>query len=202
MAGAVLIAAFAAFCVCRRSTADTILDVSDRPWEACADCHGLEGVSATAHFPKLAGQKRAYIEKELRDFRSGARANDNGQMSGIADFSDRALELAADYFSRLPAPPSNGGRGKASARARAIVEAGRPGAGIVACRFCHDARADTAPWLEAQHAGYLAKELRDFKSGARTNDQIMSDIARRLSEEDIDQLAAYLEASPRIGAAP
>jgi cytochrome c553 len=176
--------------------ADSLSDSSDRPWEACGECHGLDGISATAHFPKLAGQKRIYIEKELHDFRSGARANDNGQMAGVAgDFSEQALDQAAVYFSALPAPPPTGDPGQDAVRAKTIVETGLPG--LVACHACHGAGAGAAPWLEAQHADYLAKELRDFKSGARANDPTMTEMARRLSDADIDRLAAYLAATRR-----
>ncbi len=181
------------------SRADSLSDAPDRPWEACGECHGLDGISATAHFPKLAGQKRAYIEKEVHDFRSGARANDNGQMGGIAsDFSDQAIERASAYFSALPAPPPAGDPGKDAARAKAIVETGFPAAGIPACHACHNAAADAVPWLEAQHASYLAKELHDFKTGIRTNNPTMAAVARRLSDEDIDALATYLAATPRL----
>ena len=44
---------------------------------------GLDGISATAKFPKLAGQKKAYIEKQLSDFLAGNRTNDGGQMASI-----------------------------------------------------------------------------------------------------------------------
>lgn len=184
--------------VVQHTIADAIFDVPDRPWEACGDCHGVDGISATAHFPKLAGQKRAYIEKELRDFRSGLRANDNGQMSGIGGFSNHALELAAVYFSQLPAPPPTIVPGNDVLRAKTIVEIGMPEAGIVACRSCHNAGTNIEPWLEAQHAGYLAKQLKDFKSGVRGNDNAMADIARLLSDTDIEKVASYLAGTLRL----
>lgn len=39
----------------------------------CAACHGAEGVSAVPMYPNLAGQKEAYLVKQLKDFKSGAR---------------------------------------------------------------------------------------------------------------------------------
>jgi cytochrome c553 len=193
------LAVFALFLeVIQHTIADAILDAPERPWEACGDCHGVDGISATAHFPKLAGQKRAYVEKELRDFRSGLRANDNGQMSGIGDFSNHALELAAAYFSQLPAPSPTSVPGNDASRAKIIFETGLPEAGIVACRSCHNADAGDIPWLDAQHAGYLAKQLKDFKSGARGNDNAMAAIARRLSDADIEKVAHYLAGTPRL----
>ncbi len=43
--------------------------------EVCAACHGADGNSASPDFPKLAGQHRDYLEKALRDYKSGARKN-------------------------------------------------------------------------------------------------------------------------------
>jgi cytochrome c553 len=191
------LAAFTLLALVQHTFADAIVDAPERPWEACGDCHGIDGISATAHFPKLAGQKRAYIEKELRDFHSGLRANDNGQMSGIGGFSNHALELAAAYFSQLPAPSPASFADNDISRAKTIVETGLPKAGIVACLSCHNADTNIEPWLEAQHAGYLTKQLKDFKSGARGNDNAMADIARRLSDADIEKVANYLAATPR-----
>ena len=43
--------------------------------EVCAACHGPEGNSATADFPRLAGQYADYLAKALRDYKTGARKN-------------------------------------------------------------------------------------------------------------------------------
>lgn len=75
--------------------------------------------------------------------------------------------------------------------------AGNPAAGktkAAACAACHgadgNAVAPNFPKLAGQHAGYLAKQLQDYKSGAR-QDPTMSPMAQPLSEEDIQDLAAY-----------
>lgn len=39
----------------------------------CAACHGAEGISAIPMYPNLAGQKEAYLAKQMKDFKSGAR---------------------------------------------------------------------------------------------------------------------------------
>jgi len=55
--------------------------------------------------------------------------------------------------------------------------------------------------LKAQHAGYLAKQLRDWRSGERRNDssQIMPAVAAKLSDRDISALATFLASQPRLG---
>ena len=39
----------------------------------CATCHGEKGETVSEDFPRLAGQHETYLEKQLRDFQSGAR---------------------------------------------------------------------------------------------------------------------------------
>lgn len=46
------------------------------------------------------------------------------------------------------------------------------------------------PNLAGQKEMYLAKQLKDFKAGTRT-DPVMSSMAKPLSDEDIANLAAY-----------
>ncbi len=43
--------------------------------EACAACHGANGVSVSADIPNLAGQKAKYIASQLKAFKSGKRIN-------------------------------------------------------------------------------------------------------------------------------
>src|SRR5262249_39938588 len=64
--------------------ADMIVTEGMQPWETCAECHNLDGISVMARFPKLAGQRPDYIAKQVRDFRDGRRRNDGGQMAAIA----------------------------------------------------------------------------------------------------------------------
>jgi cytochrome c553 len=63
------------------------------------------------------------------------------------------------------------------------------------CASCHGATGnesldDTYPKLAGQYADYLVKALHDYRSGKRKN-PIMAGFAQGLSDEDIDDLAAY-----------
>ena len=82
----------------------------------------------------------------------------------------------------------------------ADVVAGRAKAAEV-CASCHGADGNSAavdfPKLGGQHADYLAKALRDYKSGRRKN-AIMSGFAQPLSKQDIENLAAYYGAQPAV----
>lgn len=67
------------------------------------------------------------------------------------------------------------------------------------CSACHGADGNSTdvnnPRLAGQHADYLAKALRDYKSGERNN-AIMKGFAAALSKKDIENLAAYFAAQP------
>jgi cytochrome c553 len=62
------------------------------------------------------------------------------------------------------------------------------------CSACHGADGNSTnpmwPKLAGQHAPYLVKQLKDFKSGAR-KDPVMAPMAAPLSEQDMENLAAY-----------
>ncbi len=68
--------------------------------QACAACHGANGVSPTAQFPILAGQYANYMIQTLKDYKSGER--NNPIMKGmVASLSDNDMEdLAAFYASQ------------------------------------------------------------------------------------------------------
>lgn len=63
-----------------------------------------------------------------------------------------------------------------------------------ACIACHAEDGNSTnpqfPRLAGQHADYLVKALRDYKSGERKN-AIMAPFAASLSPQDMDDLAAY-----------
>jgi cytochrome c553 len=69
------------------------------------------------------------------------------------------------------------------------------------CQACHGLDGNTPtpdyPKLGGQRPDYLAKALRDYKSGARKN-AVMAAFARALSTQDIDNLAAYYAAQPAV----
>jgi cytochrome c553 len=66
---------------------------------ACAACHGQDGNSATATFPKLAGQHADYLYHSLKDYKSGKRKNPI--MSGqVANLSEQDMKDLAAYFAK------------------------------------------------------------------------------------------------------
>ncbi len=67
----------------------------------CAACHGATGISVTDTIPNLAGQKRAYLESQLRAWKDGSRKNP--LMNAIAaQLSAEDIPGLAAYFSAQP----------------------------------------------------------------------------------------------------
>ncbi|WP_448565722.1 c-type cytochrome [Thalassotalea ganghwensis] len=66
----------------------------------CQACHGAEGISAVPMYPNLAGQKEAYLVKQLKDFKSGARKDP--VMSAMAmPLSDEDIANISAYYASL-----------------------------------------------------------------------------------------------------
>ncbi len=95
--------------------------------------------------------------------------------------------------------------GLASAYSAAAVAGGDIAAGQAkakaVCGACHGENGDKPlqpeyPVLAGQHVDYLAKALKDYKSGARKN-AIMGGQAQALSAKDIDDVTAWF--SSRTG---
>jgi cytochrome c553 len=71
---------------------------------ACSACHSPTGKgNAPAGFPSLSGQHREYTLQQLKDFRSGVRQNDGGEMmrTVVERLTDKELEALASYVSGL-----------------------------------------------------------------------------------------------------
>ena len=68
--------------------------------KVCAACHGENGISPAAEFPKLAGQYYDYLERALKDYKSGARKNAimAGQVANLK--REDIADLAAYYSSQ------------------------------------------------------------------------------------------------------
>lgn len=66
----------------------------------CTACHGQQGESTNDLWPNLAGQKEAYLEKQLKSFRDGDRYDP--LMSPVSHMlSDQDIKDLAAYFSNL-----------------------------------------------------------------------------------------------------
>jgi len=94
------IAMVAAFAVTPATAADIAAGAA-KAKEVCAACHGQDGNSTNAEYPRLAGQHRDYLAKVLRDYKSGARKNPI--MGGMTTaLTKEEIDNVAAYYSSLP----------------------------------------------------------------------------------------------------
>ncbi len=164
----------------------------------CSACHGANGISAAPNFPNLAGQGERYLLKQMTDIKSGDRAV--LEMTGMLDaMSDQDLQDVAAFFAAQT--PGTGAADPALVElGEKLYRGGNTAKGTPACTACHSPTGkgnDLAgfPALSGQKAVYIAKQLRDFREGDRTNDgdRIMRDTAEKLSNKEVDAVASYIE---------
>jgi thiosulfate dehydrogenase len=173
----------------------------------CQGCHGAHGEgNPAARIPRLAGQAADYLEKELRDYASGARRNEIMQ-NFAKPLSDADRGAIAAYFASQKAAYAKvepGATDTQLARGHQLAHQGSEAERIQACNNCHGPEGigepHSAPYLAGQSAGYLAAELQWWRQGVRKNDagKLMSSVAERLSDQDVAAVSAYYES---LGAA-
>jgi len=67
---------------------------------SCVSCHGLNGVSTMGVNPNLAGQKKEYLAKSIKDYRDGKRTHAM-MKSMVGGLSDADIDNLAAYYSGL-----------------------------------------------------------------------------------------------------
>jgi cytochrome c553 len=168
------------------------------PYESCGYCHEYDGNPSMGNYPKVAGQKKAYIIKQMLDYRSGRR-DGRGMMGAAASLlSDQDLQTVAEFFAKQkPTLDKATVKDSTFAHARDLWLHGAKDRMINACVLCHTSSDEPEiPYLRGQHAEYLEDQLRAFKNKTRTNDEvgIMQFFAERLSNEEITQLSQFIAA--------
>jgi cytochrome c553 len=164
----------------------------------CQACHGANGNSNNPEWPSLAGIGADYIAEQLKNFKEGKRNNPVMMPNAMSLSPDDMADLGA-YFDSLTntgleADPSYWQAGQK------LYQGGDTERGIPACMACHGPTGHgnepaKFPALRGQQSVYLAKQLNDYASGARTTgpNGIMETIAKRLSPDDIRNLSSYLQ---------
>ena len=161
----------------------------------CASCHGADGNSPIAMYPKLAGQSASYIAKQLADFKSGERVDP--VMAGmVAALSEEDMNDLGTFFA-VQKPTA--GTAEGSDIGQKLYFGGDANKGITACVACHGVKGKgmkqaAFPAIAGQNADYLKKQIASFRDGSRGNDRnkMMRNIAIKLSDSDIDELVNYM----------
>lgn len=166
----------------------------------CTACHGPQGNSVNPLWPNIAGQSASYILTQMKAFKDGSRSDPLMGPQAML-LSDEDMHDLAVYFESLPAPAMAVADPATVDLGEALYRGGDSTTGVAACLACHGPTghgnpAANYPALQGQHSVYTAKQLRDYASGSRTSDgktRIMRDIAARLSQDDIDAVASYVQ---------
>jgi len=185
---------------------------------ACMGCHGPQGMgNDSMGAPRLANLGIYYIEKQLNDMANDKRipGGMGAVMPGFAKaLTEKDRHDVAVYVNSLAYQVENSDL-KAIAEGGETV--GKPDAGkvivvqgikgrIPACQDCHgfNGRADRFPMINQQRYVYLVNQLNNWRDGSRANDPevekvgVMRGIAKKLSDDNIRDIAAYLSTAPRI----
>ena len=163
--------------------------------KGCVACHGVEARKPTLPtYPKLAGQNADYVFQQLTDIKNGQRTNGQAvqvMKPIVAKISDEDLRTLADYLGSLgPFAP---------ATAQGPAGPGKQLFMTKTCFACHGKEGNkpvlkTYPFTAGQNKGYLLQQMKDIKSGKRTNGAVaaMAPVMHLVADEDMPAIADYL----------
>lgn len=140
-------------------------------YAVCSACHGARGEgNIELNAPRLAGQERSYLKRQLKNFQQGLRGSDAGDTYG-AQMAPMALTLVDDaainsvvaYIAALPDTDSTPTISGDADRGRHL---------FATCKSCHGAQGQgiwalNAPRLKGVNDWYLIRQLQNYKQGVR-----------------------------------
>jgi cytochrome c553 len=181
-----------------------------RLFAPCVTCHGNKGEgNPTLNAPAIGGQDAAYLERQLRNYRSDRRGTHKAdtigaQMRALAStlVDDAAVATVAKYISTLPksvvAKPAAGDLHKGN-----NLYQGK-------CGSCHGTKAEgnaalNAPRLAGLDAAYIKRQVAHFRDGVRgTNPKDipgrqMAMMAKTIpTERELDDVIAFIHQQGRV----
>ncbi|MDR3501908.1 MAG: c-type cytochrome [Legionella sp.] len=165
----------------------------------CAACHGQSGNSQNPEWPNLAGQHPKYFIKQLKDMKDKSLRDAPTMSALVATMSDQDMDDLAAYYAKMPLAQGSTPK-EFLQRGEQLYRGGDFTKRITACIACHGPKGTGNaqagfPVLSGQHAAYTLLQLLAFKDGKRKNDlnHIMQDISSRMSREDMEAVAHYIE---------
>lgn len=165
----------------------------------CAACHGAQGISANPDWPNIAGQNSHYFSKQLKDMKAGTTRNPGLMATVVNNLSPQDIDDLAEYYVKMPVAQGVTAK-QFLQRGQQLYRGGDMSKGIPGCIACHGPQGAGNkqagfPQIAGQHANYTIGQLTAFKEKKRTNDlnHIMQNISARMSKEDIEAVAHYIE---------
>ncbi|WP_027009192.1 c-type cytochrome [Conchiformibius kuhniae] len=172
--------------------------------QVCAACHAADGNSNIAAYPRLAGQHHKFIFKQTKDIKEGKRTTGAAasMMAAIQQLSDDDIRNVAAFYAAQQARPGETNPKANPQLGAKIFRGGLPEKKIPACMACHSpngagipaggTEVTAYPRLSGQHADYVVEQLKAYAADKRTGN-MMRDIAKRMSEEDMKAVANFIQ---------
>jgi cytochrome c553 len=175
----------------------------------CTACHGHKGEgNPTLNAPAIAGQEAAYLERQLRNFRSGWRGTHKSDTTGAQMRAlamtlpdDAAVTKVASFIANLP-------KTVPTAPAHGDLHNGN-NLYYGKCGACHGGTAEGNPALKAPRlagldASYIQRQFANFRDGVRGTDsqdipgRQMAMMAKTLpTDRDLDDVIAFIQQQGR-----
>lgn len=166
----------------------------------CVACHGPDGNSITPNFPNLAGQIEGYVVDQLKKIKANQRQIPE-MTAFVADLTPEDMQNLAAFYATQPARQASIPEQdvEMAERGQTLYRGGYKKMRISACMSCHGPSGHGVPQLfprvANQQRDYLKKQLLAYKSGARKSEgDMMNEIAFRMSEQQINDVSAYMHA--------
>lgn len=169
--------------------------------QVCASCHGVDGNSGSPANPKLAGQHREYLYKQLSNFKvkPGVKEAErvNPIMAAFATaLSDTDMRSVSAYYAGQKYKPAAAKNKDLVDLGQKIFRAGIPDKGVPSCAGCHSPNGAGIPAqfarIGGQYGEYSEAQLVAFRQGLRKNSVQMSLIASRMSDLEIKAVSDYV----------
>ena len=181
----------------------------------CAACHGVDGNPIDPQYPRLAGQTERYTAHQLALFASGQRVT--GLAAIMVPYAQaltpQDMRDVGAYFASQDAGAgladdtviaAGGYEGmKFYEVGQQLYRKGDLARGIPSCMACHGPAGQgnpgpAYPQLAGQMQDYAARRLQEYKEGVHSRKDpalfnIMHDVAKNLTDEEIQGLATYLQ---------
>ena len=163
--------------------------------KGCTACHGEDAKTPLQEgYPRLAGQNAPYALQQMKDIKSGARANGlsvDTMKPILEDVSEEQMKDLADYLFSLRDPA-----------AKPAGAADHPGKRLFltkTCVACHGKEGakpvlPVYPNIAGQDKTYILQQTKDIKTGTRKNGKsdAMQPVMHLVTDAEIDVIAEYL----------
>jgi cytochrome c553 len=166
----------------------------------CAACHGVDGNSQVAVWPKIAGQHADYLARQTRMVRDQQRPVPQ-MYPMVMNLTDEDIDDISAYFAAQTVQVGVADEALVEL-GRSIYHGGNIDSGVPACMACHGPAgsgipAAGYPMVRGQHAAYSADRLRRYRGGEAwegdPNSAVMVGVAANLTDEEIEAVSSYME---------